>query len=175
MVGRRMRALPSVAVIIVSSAARISWDHRASRGNCELAFVVALALLMAVTLTPRGNSDALIARANSRSGAALISRSPGTRFNVVNAPTDLRSIRTEFQDPFTVGRVAVDLDTESTSPPARSATVAMLIPNGEVAPIITTRRLAKSLSVPRVLISKKSLLSECFNQLTGTRLQSHPL
>lgn len=106
--------------------------------------MVAVALLIAVTLTPRGNSDALIALANSRSVAALTSRSPGTRFNVVNAPTDLRSIRTEFQDPFTVGRVAVDLDIESTSPPARNATVAMLIPNGEVAPIITTRRLVSA-------------------------------
>jgi hypothetical protein len=44
---------------------------RASCGNCELAFMATLVLIIAVILTPRGNSDALISCENSRSGAAL--------------------------------------------------------------------------------------------------------
>ncbi len=123
--------------------------------------MVALALLMAVMLRSRGNSVAVIARANSRSGAALMSKSLGVNFNSLHALGDRRSICKAFQDPIAVGRLATDRDTARTSAPPRSAAFAILMPKGEVAPMITTRRADKGWSVCRPSAIKKCVVGDC--------------
>jgi hypothetical protein len=102
--------------------------------------VVALALLTAVMPTRCGKFHILIALASTRSGAALMTRSPGVNDSLSNAPVDRRSIRKALHEPFAVGVAPGVRETATTEAPPMSAALEMLMPSGEDAPMITTRR-----------------------------------
>ena len=119
-------------------------SHWASRGNCECAFVVALALLTAVTPTHFGGFHILIASANTRSGAALMRRSPGINASLSNAPVDRRSIGMPVHKPFAARAAPGVRETATIEAPLMSAAFEMLIPSGEDAPMMTTRRPERS-------------------------------